>query len=51
VDACSVEVFAGDGCVVLSDLIFPDPRSSGVEVCADGDARVRAIDVWELGSG
>jgi fructan beta-fructosidase len=49
VDACSVEVFGGDGCVVLSDLIFPDPCSTGLELYADGDARVRTMDVWRLG--
>jgi sucrose-6-phosphate hydrolase SacC (GH32 family) len=49
VDACSVEVFGGDGCVVLSDLIFPDPCSTGLELYADGVARVRTMDVWRLG--
>jgi fructan beta-fructosidase len=50
VDACSVEVFGGDGRVVISDLIFPDRRSTGVELYADGDARVSALEIWELGA-
>lgn len=37
VDACSVEVFANDGEVVLSNLIFPDPASVGLELATSGD--------------
>ena len=36
VDESSVEVFAGDGEVVLTDLVFPGPASTGIEVVADG---------------
>jgi len=46
VDACSVEVFAGDGRVVMSDLIFPKDDSTGVVVF--GDARVQSLDLWLL---
>ncbi|MBC8161006.1 MAG: glycoside hydrolase family 32 protein [Roseiflexaceae bacterium] len=38
VDTCSVEVFAGAGTVVLTDLIFPDDTAVGVEVFAEGGA-------------
>ncbi|MCS6846199.1 MAG: glycoside hydrolase family 32 protein [Anaerolineae bacterium] len=48
VDACSVEVFADDGRVVISDLIFPEPESDGIEVFGDGATRVQSLDVWAL---
>jgi fructan beta-fructosidase len=34
VDKCSVEVFANDGEVVLSSLIFPDPASTRLSLFA-----------------
>jgi fructan beta-fructosidase len=36
VDRSSVEVFAEDGLVVLTDLIFPDPSSMGVALYSKG---------------
>jgi fructan beta-fructosidase len=36
VDACSVEVFGNSGETVITDLVFPDPSSKGVEVFAAG---------------
>lgn len=36
VDQCSVEVFANDGRVVLTDLIFPDSSSNGVTLYSKG---------------
>jgi sucrose-6-phosphate hydrolase SacC (GH32 family) len=36
VDACSVEVFGNSGETVITDLVFPDPSSNGVEVFAAG---------------
>ncbi|MDX3639324.1 GH32 C-terminal domain-containing protein [Streptomyces sp. MB09-02B] len=51
VDWSSVEVFGGDGEAVITDQIFPDPSSTGVEVFAEGGTttldRLRA---WQLGS-
>lgn len=38
VDACSVEVFAGDGAVVLTDLVFPDADGDQLELFSDGGA-------------
>lgn len=38
VDVSSVEVFVGDGEVVLTDQVFPDPGSTGLELFADGGA-------------
>ncbi len=46
VDESSVEVFAGDGEVVLTDLVFPDAASTGLEVVAEGGtAFVRRLEV------
>lgn len=38
VDAASVEVFAADGEVVITDQIFPSPDSTGFAVFAEGGA-------------
>ncbi len=49
VDVTSVEVFAEDGQVVLSDQIFPSNTSRGVSLFANGEAaRLRSLDFWEL---
>ena len=46
VDVASVEVFAVDGEVVLSDQVFPDPESTGLAVFAEGgSARFTRITV------
>lgn len=51
VDRTSVEVFANDGEAALTDLIFPDPASIGIEFHAvEGDATIRSVDVWRLKS-
>ena len=51
VDSSSVEVFADDGHLVITERIFPQPDSSGLRLWAEGGtARVQTIDVWELGS-
>lgn len=49
VDACSVEVFADDGRVVISDLIFPQPESDGIAIFGDHGTRLCSLDVWSLG--
>jgi fructan beta-fructosidase len=46
VDACSVEVFADDGRVVMSELIFPAEDSHGLAL--RGVGRVASLDVWTL---
>jgi fructan beta-fructosidase len=49
VDCCSVEVFAGDGRAVISDLIFPAPDSTGLGVyTVGGEAMTERLDVWQL---
>ncbi|GAA3315662.1 glycoside hydrolase family 32 protein [Arthrobacter ramosus] len=49
VDQCSVEVFAQDGRVVLSDLVFPLSGSLGTDVCVEGGtAIVRKLAVTAL---
>jgi fructan beta-fructosidase len=51
VDRSSVEVFGNDGETVLSEAIFPTGGSDGIELYShDGQARVLAMDVWNLKS-
>lgn len=51
VDESSVEVFAGDGQVVFSDLIFPDAARRGMSFYAEGgEVRVRSLNVYALDS-
>lgn len=51
VDRSSVEVFAGDGQVVLTNLIFPKPDSTGVSMSSDGGSpeHIR-VNLWKLRS-
>ena len=51
VDWSSVEVFAGDGRVVVTDQIFPAPESDGVALYATGGtARLVSLEAWPLAS-
>lgn len=51
VDSSSVEVFGNDGEVVITDRVFPDPRSGRVELFADGgSARLVSLELWPLRS-
>jgi fructan beta-fructosidase len=51
VDWSSVEVFAADGEVVLTDQIFPAPDSDGVALYArGGTARLVSLEAWPLAS-
>ncbi|MET7597447.1 GH32 C-terminal domain-containing protein [Streptomyces sp. NPDC005496] len=51
VDWSSVEVFGGNGEAVITDQIFPDPDSQGVQVFAeDGSVRLDQARVWRLDS-
>ena len=51
VDWSSIEVFAEDGKVVLTDQIFPDPSSDGMAVFAtEGTAHLRSFTVNQLRS-
>ncbi|MYS90527.1 MULTISPECIES: GH32 C-terminal domain-containing protein, partial [Streptomyces] len=51
VDWSSVEVFGGSGEAVITDQIFPDPASQGVEVFAEnGSVKLDQARVWHLGS-
>ena len=51
VDWSSVEVFASDGQVTITDRIFPSPESDGVALFAEGGtARLVSLDVWEMAS-
>lgn len=49
VDRSSVEVFGNEGQVVMTERIFPDAGSLGVEVFADGgEAVLTALDIYAL---
>jgi fructan beta-fructosidase len=49
VDTCSVEVFASDGLVVISDLVFPSSSSTGVGVFSTGSPlRLASLQAWQL---
>jgi sucrose-6-phosphate hydrolase SacC (GH32 family) len=49
VDRSSVEVFAADGRIVITDRVFPDPASQGVEAWAEGGkARLTSLEAWRL---
>lgn len=49
VDACSVEVFGGDGETVITDLVFPDTDCRQVTLFAEGSAcEVIEGRVWKL---
>ncbi|MGW1951482.1 GH32 C-terminal domain-containing protein [Streptomyces sp. NPDC001920] len=51
VDRSSVEVFGGNGEAVITDQIFPDPSSTGVEVFAEGGtATLDHLRAWQLTS-
>ncbi|SEP92234.1 levanase [Streptomyces sp. yr375] len=51
VDWSSVEVFGGDGEAVITDQIFPDPASQGVQVFAEnGSVQLDEATVWHLAS-
>ncbi|KAL5000430.1 glycosyl hydrolase [Aspergillus recurvatus] len=49
VDTCSVEVFGGQGEVVISDLIFPDETSDGLALQVTGGTVVlQTVEVSEI---
>ena len=49
VDTASVEVFAADGERVLTEQVFPDADSNGLEVYAEGGlAGLRGLEFWTL---
>ncbi len=51
VDWSSVEVFAGNGRITITDQIFPKPESAGVALFAQGGtARLVSLDSWEMAS-
>ncbi|MFT6905135.1 MAG: fructan beta-fructosidase [Oleiphilaceae bacterium] len=51
VDTASVTVFAGEGEVVITDLILPEPSSTGIEVFTEGgSASLESLTVWPLTS-
>ena len=51
VDRSSVEVFANDGERVLSDRIYPQPGSDGIELYTTGSGgKILSLMMWQLKS-
>jgi fructan beta-fructosidase len=51
VDWSSIEVFADDGRVVMTNLIFPQSKYNRLKFFArGGDVQVRCCQVWEMGT-
>lgn len=49
VDHCSVEVFANDGLLSLSDLIYPSEKGLGLELFSEGgEAHLNSLDIYRL---
>jgi fructan beta-fructosidase len=50
IDSCSLEVFGNHGRSVITDLIFPEPNATGLELYASsGNVQLISLDIWELG--
>lgn len=49
VDRSSIEVFVGDGRIVLSARIYPSPGATGIRARSIGGAVVACITFWPLG--
>jgi beta-fructofuranosidase len=47
-DRSSIEVFAQDGRLVLTDRVYPRPSSVGTALDADGPARLLRLQAWRL---
>lgn len=48
VDACSVEVFSGDGTAVLTELVFPQATATGIELHTDAPLTLQSFTAWPL---
>jgi fructan beta-fructosidase len=49
IDSCSLEVFGNHGRTVITDLIFPEPGATGLELYANGGGvKLISLDIWEL---
>ncbi|MBV9157192.1 MAG: glycoside hydrolase family 32 protein [Acidobacteriaceae bacterium] len=52
VDRCSVEVFAEDGRIAMTNLVFPPPSAGGIEMYSKGgQAGAASVKVWEIRPG
>jgi fructan beta-fructosidase len=51
IDSSSIEVFGNDGEVVMTNLIFPDPKSKGIELYSKGgDVKLVNMEFHKLSS-
>ncbi len=51
VDRSAIEVFGNNGIAAITDQVFPDPRSTGLEVYSiGGDVKLKSLDIYPLKS-
>ena len=51
VDRSSVEVFANDGRIAITDQVFPDAESDKIQVFSTGGrAQLDQLEIWQLKS-
>ncbi|CAM4088542.1 glycoside hydrolase family 32 protein [Paenibacillus alkaliterrae] len=51
IDRSSVELFANDGRIVITNRLYPDPANVGIKFFArGGSAVIETLDAWELSS-
>ncbi|HTG67996.1 MAG TPA: glycoside hydrolase family 32 protein [Candidatus Udaeobacter sp.] len=51
IDRSSIELFAGDGRIAITNRIYPDPANVGIGFFArQGTAVIETLDAWELSS-
>lgn len=51
VDRCSIEAFEGEGRFAMTNLVFPTAPYTSLTVSADGEARIRNLDIRPLDAG
>ena len=47
-DRSSVEIFLGEGELVLTGLVYPDAGDEGIEFASDGPATLVSVEKWDL---
>ena len=50
IDRCSIEVFADDGALVMTELFFPAESTVIAPYCSDGSVELRELVVYDLAS-
>ncbi|WP_307556008.1 MULTISPECIES: GH32 C-terminal domain-containing protein [unclassified Paenibacillus] len=51
VDTSCIEIYANEGRTVMSNNIYPDPASTGIDVfCRGGKVEMLSLNIWKLES-